>query len=449
MADVFLSYAREDRECAALLAELLSGRGWTIWWDRHIDFGRPFSEVIEYELDRAHCVVVLWSQHALRSEWVQNEAAEAIRRRVLVPVRIEDVRPPLQFRGLHSADLFDWRIGFSGREFEACLTSIARLISDSRALMEDGQRGLPTQESEVVRNTGETLVQPALTAGSTCAESSAQVETVPQRVPSEFWISQDGQQYPFPDIAMLQQWAEGGRVSDGSFVFDPRLQRWVRAREIAELRSAYRKPQDTIRRQPRRRRWLLALIALVVFAILAGICAMSVMRSRADSTAMTPPIGMSAMQGPTTAASSTVLKSTASDSSTTMPESAEAAKPNMVPISIENRCKNITLSVAVCYLDKTNQWRSAGWYNLDPLKTITPMTARGPYVYFYCELEDDTPCAGQSEPLARFAPVHKTESFDAPVDELNGDDVKFVPFLGGKIGTATKSYTQVYNCNPK
>jgi len=56
MADVFLSYAREDRDCAEKLARALVERGWTVWWDLRIQVGRSFSETIERELDAAKCV---------------------------------------------------------------------------------------------------------------------------------------------------------------------------------------------------------------------------------------------------------------------------------------------------------------------------------------------------------------------------------------------------------
>ncbi|MBV9497691.1 MAG: TIR domain-containing protein [Acidobacteria bacterium] len=128
MADLFLSYAREDRECAEQLAQALSARGWSVWWDRRIQVGKSFSEIIEHEIADARCVVVIWSRHSVESEWVQNEAAEAAHRKVLVPIRIEDVRMPLEFRRLQTADLFDWRNGFQGRELEECLLSIENLI---------------------------------------------------------------------------------------------------------------------------------------------------------------------------------------------------------------------------------------------------------------------------------------------------------------------------------
>ncbi|MGH9195289.1 MAG: TIR domain-containing protein [Acidimicrobiia bacterium] len=108
MADVFISYAREDRARAKRLADALEARGLSVWWDREILAGQAFDEVIEAELHKAETVVVLWSMHSVASEWVKNEAAEAEERGTLVPARIDAVKPPLQFRRKQTVDLIDW-----------------------------------------------------------------------------------------------------------------------------------------------------------------------------------------------------------------------------------------------------------------------------------------------------------------------------------------------------
>jgi TIR domain len=53
MADLFLSYASEDRGRAAALAQLLEARGWCVWWDRQIFIGEAFDKAIERELENA------------------------------------------------------------------------------------------------------------------------------------------------------------------------------------------------------------------------------------------------------------------------------------------------------------------------------------------------------------------------------------------------------------
>ena len=98
MSDVFISYASEDRDRASKLAHALEARGWSVWWDRDIATGQAYDQVIERELARAGCVVVLWSAHSITSEWVKNEATAGSERGVLLPAAIERVATPLEFR---------------------------------------------------------------------------------------------------------------------------------------------------------------------------------------------------------------------------------------------------------------------------------------------------------------------------------------------------------------
>jgi hypothetical protein len=109
MAEIFISYARADRERAEKLAQALGQHGFSVWWDREIPPGRTFDEVIEEALSDARCVVVLWSRDSVKSEWVKTEAAEAAKRRILVPILADEVTIPLEFRRVQSARLTDWQ----------------------------------------------------------------------------------------------------------------------------------------------------------------------------------------------------------------------------------------------------------------------------------------------------------------------------------------------------
>jgi hypothetical protein len=59
MSDIFISYASEDRSRAAAVAKALEAKGWSVWWDRNIPTGKRFHEVIEEEIGKARCMVVL------------------------------------------------------------------------------------------------------------------------------------------------------------------------------------------------------------------------------------------------------------------------------------------------------------------------------------------------------------------------------------------------------
>jgi WD40 repeat protein len=105
---VFLSYGRSDRGVAFRVAQRLDEEGFSVWWDPKIAPGVTYDRVIERALAQADCVVTLWSAHAVESDWVRAESDEGRRRGILVPVLIEDVQPPLQFRLIETIDLRSW-----------------------------------------------------------------------------------------------------------------------------------------------------------------------------------------------------------------------------------------------------------------------------------------------------------------------------------------------------
>jgi hypothetical protein len=105
MADIFLSYAREDRDDAKRLADELARQGWRVWWDEQIRIGDQWDETIDRELRAAPCVVVLWSAHSVQSRAVRGEARFAADNGRLVPASLDDTPLPLFFTEFQTAQL--------------------------------------------------------------------------------------------------------------------------------------------------------------------------------------------------------------------------------------------------------------------------------------------------------------------------------------------------------
>ena len=129
MSDIFVSYAREDRAKVRPLAEALERHGWKVWWDRSIRAGEQFHEVIEKALEEATCVLVAWTSRSVRSTWVREEVQEGLdRKKVLIPVKMEDVKPPLGFRSFQAVDLFDWDGSEDSPAFQVLVNDIAGIV---------------------------------------------------------------------------------------------------------------------------------------------------------------------------------------------------------------------------------------------------------------------------------------------------------------------------------
>jgi len=129
MSDVFISYAREDRDKAERLARACEQHDWVVWWDKVIPPGKKYADVIGQELASAKAVVVLWSGASVASDWVKDEAQEAANRGILVPALIEKVNPPYGFRQVQTADLSDWDGSSTHAELQSFVRAIGTLLN--------------------------------------------------------------------------------------------------------------------------------------------------------------------------------------------------------------------------------------------------------------------------------------------------------------------------------
>lgn len=132
--ELFVSYAREDAARVAPLAAGLEENGWKVFWDRKIASGKSWHEVLEGALTRADRVIVVWSEHSIKSSFVRDEAARAQAREILVPVLVDDVPLPLGFGQIQTANLVNWSGDANAEAFRGLLADLGSPASAARQL---------------------------------------------------------------------------------------------------------------------------------------------------------------------------------------------------------------------------------------------------------------------------------------------------------------------------
>lgn len=122
MADIFVSYAREDAVRAAQIARALEAQGYDVFWDNEIPPGQTWADYTEAKLTQSKVTVVLWTASSVASQWVREEARMARDKGKLIPVLLDGTPPPFGFGEVQGADLSAWR-------GEATNPSFARVLS--------------------------------------------------------------------------------------------------------------------------------------------------------------------------------------------------------------------------------------------------------------------------------------------------------------------------------
>jgi len=133
MADVFVSYSPTDKARVAPLVAAIKAKGWSVWWDPSITAGQQFDDHIEAELLAASAVLVVWTPASVLSRWVRGEARDAAEREILVPVRFDNARLPIDARAIQTTDLDSWGEDPASAPFQELVRSLSAVIERQRA----------------------------------------------------------------------------------------------------------------------------------------------------------------------------------------------------------------------------------------------------------------------------------------------------------------------------
>jgi hypothetical protein len=108
MSDVVISYARRDQPLAKDLAQYLQSLGFLVWWDIELLGTDDFNDVIQAELAKARAIIVIWSEHSVKSAFVRDEARFALSKGKLVATKLPGLDVfsiPFGFQGQHTDDI--------------------------------------------------------------------------------------------------------------------------------------------------------------------------------------------------------------------------------------------------------------------------------------------------------------------------------------------------------
>ncbi|HEV7692900.1 MAG TPA: TIR domain-containing protein [Hyphomonadaceae bacterium] len=123
MTDVYISYAREDRERVRPLVETLQFEGWDVWWDP----SEPTiggSAALDQKLGSAGAILVVWSSYSRGSEYVRSEAATGLYKNKLIQVRIDTATPPRPFDQVEVVDLSHWMGERDDGNWRQCMSAV-------------------------------------------------------------------------------------------------------------------------------------------------------------------------------------------------------------------------------------------------------------------------------------------------------------------------------------
>jgi hypothetical protein len=108
MSEVFVAHSRDDRAAVEPIIRAMRVAGLSVWHPNKLPFGANFAARQQLALDKALCVVVIWSKAATASQWVQEGIKASIRawssNRLLL-VALDDTPLPVGLRDLATTTL--------------------------------------------------------------------------------------------------------------------------------------------------------------------------------------------------------------------------------------------------------------------------------------------------------------------------------------------------------
>ncbi len=173
MADVFISYKREDRPRVEKIAEMVEAAGFSVWWDDRIGPQAEWDTQIEQAINTSRAVIVLWTPLSVESKWVRAEAHNANDRSCLVPAILEKCDIPIAFSLNQTVDLSDWDGDIQNRQWKKMMAWVEDIVRAGQTSTDADTQNVTSRHGIVGKTkSGEEIIDGAVvtarTPGGTC-----------------------------------------------------------------------------------------------------------------------------------------------------------------------------------------------------------------------------------------------------------------------------------------
>src|ERR1700749_312384 len=121
--EIFISYRRADEAWARLLYRNLQAEGVEAWYDAQVGAGQDWRLATARALEASQIFVLLFSANAAESSEIVKELAAAVmEKKLIVPIRLENIAPKGAF--LYELASRNWIDAYEGTEVK--LAEVAR-----------------------------------------------------------------------------------------------------------------------------------------------------------------------------------------------------------------------------------------------------------------------------------------------------------------------------------
>jgi hypothetical protein len=148
--DIFLSHSSKDKPKVELIYQDLIGQNFKVWFDKEdINGGDVWPQALQDGIDNSKVLVLIWTEEAKKSDWVQREIAWALSKNIpVIPMLMDNTELNIS---IQTIQFIDARSGYAGA-FPELVSRINRYVESEPGSENQKGRAWAYQKSPFFRS---------------------------------------------------------------------------------------------------------------------------------------------------------------------------------------------------------------------------------------------------------------------------------------------------------